>query len=191
MLSDSESEAEGHQLTVNEHFAKAYARKKEREELTKRAPPNSLLTLPPPAVLTTSYFLLLLLVKEKYGSDAEEDDESDSEDESEDEDGEELTPAVDAAILRTLARIKKKDPDIYDAEKGIFEGGWSSFGIHWRRLCSRCEDRGAAKDTDEGVFVTCAEGQGKLLMMLRLCDVWINRPLCVYRPNRCSCDSTP
>jgi protein KRI1 len=29
---------------------------------------------------------------------------------------------VDAAILRTLARIKKKDPAIYDAENIIFEG---------------------------------------------------------------------
>jgi protein KRI1 len=65
----------------------------------------------------------LRVVKERYGSDAEEDEEEDSEEaESEDEDGEELTPAVDAAILRTLAKIKRKDPEIYDAEKGIFEG---------------------------------------------------------------------
>lgn len=65
-------------------------------------------------------------MKEKYGSDAEEDDddeEEDSEDaESEDEDGEELSPAVDAAILRTLARIKKKDPSIYEQGKGVFDG---------------------------------------------------------------------
>lgn len=65
-----------------------------------------------------------VLVKLKYGSDAEEgDSETDSEeDESEDEDGEELTPAVDAAILRTLARIKRKDPEIYDSKTGIFQG---------------------------------------------------------------------
>jgi hypothetical protein len=62
------------------------------------------------------------IVKEKYGSDADEDDSEDSEDETEDEDGEELTPAVDAAILRTLARIKRKDPGIYESEKSIFEG---------------------------------------------------------------------
>jgi hypothetical protein len=66
-------------------------------------------------------------VKDKYGSDYEEgdgdDDEEDSEElESEDEDGDELTPAMDAAILRTLARIKRKDPAIYDAEKGVFDG---------------------------------------------------------------------
>ena len=64
-------------------------------------------------------------VKEKYGSDVdedEEDDEDSEEAESEDEDGEELTPAVDAAILRTLARIKRKDPSIYEQGKDIFEG---------------------------------------------------------------------
>ncbi|KAG0708614.1 KRI1-like family C-terminal-domain-containing protein [Suillus ampliporus] len=97
MLSDSDTE-DIQTLTINEHYAKAFEYKKEREELSK--------------------------LKEKYGSDFEEheDEETDSEDaESEDEDGEELTPAVDAAILRTLARIKKKDPAIYNAEKSIFE----------------------------------------------------------------------
>ena len=66
-------------------------------------------------------------MKEQYGPDAEEDDDegsdTDSEDaESEDENGEELTPAVDAAILRTLARIKRRDPEIYNVGKDIFEG---------------------------------------------------------------------
>ena len=65
-------------------------------------------------------------MKEKYGSDYEEEGSDDSEDSeedtTEDEDGEELTPAVDAAILRTLARIKKKDPAIYESQKSIFEG---------------------------------------------------------------------
>jgi len=64
------------------------------------------------------------VVKEKYGSDVEGDEEEeDSEElESEDEDGEELTPGVDAAILRTLAKIKRGDPEIYDKEKAVFEG---------------------------------------------------------------------
>jgi len=66
-------------------------------------------------------------VKEKYGSDAETDDlnsdDDDTEsDESEDEDGDELTPALDAAILRTLARIKTRDPGIYDADRNVFDG---------------------------------------------------------------------
>lgn len=67
-------------------------------------------------------------VKEKYGSDAEEgddDDEDSEEGESEDEDGEELTPAVDVAILRTLARIKRKDPSIYQQGKDVFEGAYA------------------------------------------------------------------
>jgi protein KRI1 len=97
MLSDSDTE-DIQTLTINEHYAKAFEYKKEREELAK--------------------------LKEKYGSDFEEgtDEETNSEDaESEDEDGEELTPAVDAAILRTLARIKRKDPAIYNVENIIFE----------------------------------------------------------------------
>jgi len=63
------------------------------------------------------------IVKAKYGSDydPDEDESTDSESaESEDEHGEELTPAVDAAILRTLARIRKKDPEIYDSQTNIF-----------------------------------------------------------------------
>ncbi|KAI0295298.1 hypothetical protein BC826DRAFT_292598 [Russula brevipes] len=97
---DSEDENNQHELAINEHYAKAFQYRKEREELTK--------------------------LKEKYGSDADTDDASsggsDSEsDESEDEDGEELTPALDAAILRTLARIKARDPVIYDAGRHVFD----------------------------------------------------------------------
>ncbi|KAG9123406.1 hypothetical protein FRC07_014979, partial [Ceratobasidium sp. 392] len=94
-LSNS-SEGDINQLTINEHYAKAFEYRKEREELAK--------------------------LKEKYGSDFEEEgDEEDSEsDESEDEYGEELTPAVDAALLRTLAKIRRKDPEIYDSNVGIF-----------------------------------------------------------------------
>jgi protein KRI1 len=66
------------------------------------------------------------IVKDKYGSDAEldeeEDEEDSEEDESEDEDGEELTPAMDVAMLRTLAKIRNKDPVIYDSKKNVFEG---------------------------------------------------------------------
>jgi len=75
--------------------------------------------------------ILSCAVKEKYGSDADTDDpnldDSDSEsDESEDEDGEELTPALDAAILRTLARIKTRDPNIYETGRNVFEGTFPS-----------------------------------------------------------------
>ena len=70
---------------------------------------------------------VLFLVKDLYGSDLENLDEleDDSESETEDEDGEELTPAVDAAILRTLSKIKKRDPEIYNSTKDVFEGDCS------------------------------------------------------------------
>jgi len=49
--------------------------------------------------------------------------EEDSEDLSDDdEDAEFVTPQVDAAILRTLARIKAKDPAVYEADRDVFEG---------------------------------------------------------------------
>lgn len=118
MLSDSEDSDSGEQkysLSINEHYAKAFHYRKEREELQKCMS----------KCLSTYYcHLTLSRVKEKYGSDPESDlsdDESDSEsDTDEDEDGEELTPAVDAAILRTLAKIKRRDPEIYDTEKDVF-----------------------------------------------------------------------
>ncbi|KZT04845.1 Krr1-domain-containing protein [Laetiporus sulphureus 93-53] len=105
MLSEDSDTEDIHQFTINEHYAKAFEYRKEREELAK--------------------------LKEKYGSDIEEDDaeeEDSEEDESEDEDGEELTPAVDAAILRTLARIRRKDPSIYEKDKDVFEEEWQKTG---------------------------------------------------------------
>jgi hypothetical protein len=37
--SSSEDENDGHQFTINDHYAKAFQYRKEREELAKRAPP--------------------------------------------------------------------------------------------------------------------------------------------------------
>lgn len=87
-------------------------------------------------------------MKEKYGSDFNESDLDESTDsesaESEDEDGEELTPAVDAAILRTLARIRKKDPSIYDSKKNIYGGerafSFSLFVSHFDLVFSSTEE---------------------------------------------------
>jgi protein KRI1 len=61
-------------------------------------------------------------VNDKYGSGVESHDEYGEDSESEDEDGEELTPAMDVAILKTLAKIKNKDPEIYDSSNNVFEG---------------------------------------------------------------------
>lgn len=61
-------------------------------------------------------------VKDRYGSDYEESE--DSEDfSSEDSDAEFVTPAVDAAILRTLNKIKRGDPSIYGKTK-VFQGSF-------------------------------------------------------------------
>ena len=102
-------------------------------------------------------------MKDKYGSDFEEEEASnestDSESaESEDEDGEELTPTVDAAILRTLARIKRKDPSIYEIGKDIYEGvcvcGSPHIGC---RLYDRRASRGTTKSDERGAK---EEGKG-------------------------------
>ena len=102
-------------------------------------------------------------MKEKYGSDAEEDEEEeDSEDlESEDEDGEELTPAVDAAILRTLARIKRRDPAIYEQGKDVFEG-MSRFCFLLREPDPAPIYRGGRQDWRRQDFSASDEGQSTL-----------------------------
>lgn len=51
-------------------------------------------------------------MKEKYGSDYEE--ESSSTSEEEDENAELVTPHIDAQIMRTFAAIKTRDPEIYE-----------------------------------------------------------------------------
>ncbi|WVQ74342.1 hypothetical protein IAR50_003941 [Cryptococcus sp. DSM 104548] len=56
--------------------------------------------------------------EEDYSSD---DSSSSSEDVTEDEDGAELTPAMDAAILRTLKKIRGKEGSIYGKENIIQE----------------------------------------------------------------------
>ncbi|KAG8932321.1 hypothetical protein FRC02_001328 [Tulasnella sp. 418] len=126
MLSDSDDDdSDLHQLTINEHYAKAFSYKKEREELAKcLSADRSLITLLFCSARLTN---VILTVKEKYGSDfdegdLEEEEETDSEsDETEDEDGEDLTPAVDAALFKTLALIRNKDPSIYNSDKAIFQ----------------------------------------------------------------------
>lgn len=77
--------------------------------------------------------------------DANEDEDSE-EAESEDEDGEELTPAMDAAILRTLARIKRKDPSIYESGKDVFEGQSLARTYVGMREMKAAQNRGEATD---------------------------------------------
>ncbi len=49
-------------------------------------------------------------------------DSDDSEDTDEDEYGQDLTPEVDAQILRTIAAIRNKDSRIYDPKADFFDG---------------------------------------------------------------------
>jgi protein KRI1 len=62
----------------------------------------------------------LLRFPEKPSSDSDSASESSSESETEDEDGEELTPVMDAAILRTLSRIRRGEG--VESGRNVFEG---------------------------------------------------------------------
>ncbi|KAM0753786.1 Krr1-domain-containing protein [Meredithblackwellia eburnea MCA 4105] len=103
LYSDSESGSESDSATtanafaVNKDFAKRYDEKKRTEELSK--------------------------LQDKYGKDYQLDDDEDSEEDlsDDDEDAELVTPQVDAAILRTLAKIRNKDPSVYEEGREVFD----------------------------------------------------------------------
>lgn len=67
-------------------------------------------------------------MQDKYGDvnpleGEDEEDEEETEYSSEDSDAEFVTPQVDAAILRTILKIRKGDPSIYQKDgKDLFEG---------------------------------------------------------------------
>jgi protein KRI1 len=67
-------------------------------------------------------------VEEKLGEEAESTDSEDGVEE--DEEGDELTPAADAAIFKTLAKIRDRDPVIYEKDVNVFQGTSSSY-ISW------------------------------------------------------------
>ncbi|WFD24760.1 Kinetochore protein Spc24 [Malassezia equina] len=93
------ADAPDEHISINQSYAERYQHNKRRVELER--------------------------LKEKYGNGAADDDEDgsddDSEDVTEDEDGEQLTPHMDAAILRTLQRIREKKDDLYDTSKRVFD----------------------------------------------------------------------
>lgn len=80
--------------TIRESYAKAIALKRKREEEDEER-------------------------RRKQARVVEQSGEEESED---DDDGWDEGPAADAALLKTLALLKKKDPTIYDPSKPIFEG---------------------------------------------------------------------
>jgi len=122
---------------VNEGFAEKYESKKRTEELSKCillfpfSPPSL-----PEETTRANEVKEYGIVQDKYGKDYQFGDAGDSEEDSEDlsdddEDAEFVTPQVDAAILRTLARIKAKDPAVYEADRDVFEGAAISISLHF------------------------------------------------------------
>lgn len=87
-------------FTINKDFAERYLHNKQRAEIHQ--------------------------LEAKYGKDAlDSDDDGDSETDSEsdvteDEDGDQINANVDAAIFRTLQRIRNKDAELYDSKTDIF-----------------------------------------------------------------------
>ncbi len=64
-----------------------------------------------------------LFVEGHGGADTFSDESfSDDDEEDEDEIGELVTPEVDAQILTTIAKIRSKDPIVYDSSKNFFSG---------------------------------------------------------------------
>ncbi|OLL25052.1 Protein kri1 [Neolecta irregularis DAH-3] len=92
LAEDLESDI-GDVITINESYASKFEYNKKRDELSR--------------------------LQEKYGGNAQ--DGSSSSSGEEDSDGELITPAVDAALFKTLKMIREKDPGIYKADKDFFK----------------------------------------------------------------------
>lgn len=95
----------------------------------RRSPPLSITRRRVCVSLTSRPLAPRPTVQDKYGKDFQlgDDDEDDETDYSTDDDDAELvTPEVDAAILRTLAKIRAKDPSVYDDGRNVFEGAPTS-----------------------------------------------------------------
>lgn len=118
--SDSEPELA---FKVNEAFAEKYEAKKRGEELSKRESDRpQVLIIKALPVLT---FARSPPVQDKYGKDyqlGDEDEDDETDYSTDDEDAELVTPEVDAAILRTLAKIRAKDPSVYEEGRAVFDG---------------------------------------------------------------------
>jgi protein KRI1 len=121
LLDDSEDETDGEaggvSLKVNEEYARRFEYNKKREDKHR-------------CTYSTSICLQLLLivaVEEKYGKskalqDGDEDDSEDSEaDVEEDDAGEFVTEALDQEISATLQALRSKDPRIYDSKIRFFQ----------------------------------------------------------------------
>lgn len=103
-------------LEVNQSYADRYAHNKRRVHLEQ--------------------------LQQKYGDGQNVDlSEDDSESEDEDEDGDQLTPQTDAAILRTIQRIRNKDSSIYDSDQRVFDTEESRLAGHQFPTLERRSDK--------------------------------------------------
>lgn len=93
--SHSEEEEVVSKLKINESYEKRYQERKEKEELSR--------------------------LTEKYGDKLDAADDEDSTSEEEDVNGELVTPEVDSQIFQTIAKIKAKNPEIYNSNKTFFD----------------------------------------------------------------------
>ncbi|KAJ3091889.1 hypothetical protein HK102_012811 [Quaeritorhiza haematococci] len=118
--SDGEENSEPFRLTINESFAKKYEHKKRQEELSQLRDKYG----EEEAVLAMKLDRKQRRPR-RYEEEAEddyddEDDEDSESDEEEDEVGELVTPEVDAQILKTIAKIRSRDPSVYDSQTNFF-----------------------------------------------------------------------
>ncbi|KAL2915250.1 Kinetochore protein Spc24 [Polyrhizophydium stewartii] len=126
-------------LTINEQYAEKYDKRKRREEVTQ---------------LTEKHGKVKFDVGGNGGDDGDDDDgdgggsETDSEDEPEDEFGELVTPQVDAQIMKTIAMIRSRRPEVYDPSVSFFsEEGMKEAKEEWARK------RKQAKESEKPMFL--------------------------------------
>ena len=146
LFEDAAEAPDEQQLSINQSYAERYQHNKRRVHLEQ--------------------------LQQKYGEEEGDSDESDSEDVTEDEDGEQLTPQVDAAILRTLQRIREKGSDLYDADNRVFDTEQALVEDLLGRLGRDIAQPGAG--ATEGDHRIDAAHDGRLQRVTNLIDIAAN-----------------
>ncbi|KAI8575602.1 hypothetical protein K450DRAFT_261154 [Umbelopsis ramanniana AG] len=124
---DLNGDDETFDFKINEEFAKKYEHNKQREELGKLKDKYGDVAVKD---FDEDRLRRIAERKAKWGIRDDKDqsavfydsEEEESTDEEEDENAELLTPEVDAQIMKTIAAIRTKDPQVYDAKKEFFVG---------------------------------------------------------------------
>ncbi|KAI9289760.1 KRI1-like family C-terminal-domain-containing protein [Umbelopsis sp. AD052] len=124
---DLNGDDETFDFKINEEFAKKYEHNKQREELGKLKDKYGDVAVQD---FDGDRLRRIAERKAKWGIRDDKDqsavfydsEEEESTDEEEDENAELLTPEVDAQIMKTIAAIRTKDPQVYDSKKAFFVG---------------------------------------------------------------------